>query len=206
MTLTGTPLGSTSAASRPVSAPDAEATPSVLPWENEATQWREIGIAGSPLRASVFPRRRPTRLAQWGRGGERGGNFDAVAQHPLGSHHLRARAFGELAALAEETREPDWDGYGADPTTPQARSEAERFLRGLPAYLPDPEVSVSTDGQFTFDWYGGPASDRIFSVQITAAGSVHYSGLFGAEQEYGTQPLSAEIWDMLVRNLMRLAG
>jgi hypothetical protein len=98
--------------------------------------------------------------------------------------------FDELFTVAEAAREAGWDGYGAEPVSPETYAQAYRFLESLPLETPDPAVTAEPDGQLAFEWY--VSSYRTLSVSATANGDLHYSALLGPNKAYGTEAFFGE--------------
>lgn len=57
-----------------------------------------------------------------------------------------------LKALYRECREPNWDGHGAEPITPETLELARQFCDALPADVLEPEVETSHDGSIGLGW------------------------------------------------------
>jgi hypothetical protein len=111
--------------------------------------------------------------------------------------------FEELAELAEECQEPNWDGYGADAIDDDAVREAGRFLRGLPMGFPRPSLGVEPDGHVTFEWHASPR--RTLSVSISPDGMLHYSALIGTSRRFGTEPFLGQC-PTVILDLARRVG
>jgi hypothetical protein len=107
-----------------------------------------------------------------------------------------ADLFNDLAELAEECGEPDWDGYGALPVAPDTVVEAERFLRSIPAGAPPPTIGAEPDGHVTFEWHASPK--RTLSVSISPEGELHYAALIGSSRHFGTVPFLGDCPDTIV--------
>lgn len=108
----------------------------------------------------------------------------------------RSRALGnidlydDLAELAVECAEPDWDGYGAVAVSAETLQEAQRFLRSLPASKVRPTLGAEPDGHVTCEWHISPR--RTLSVSISPDGTLHYSATIGASRSFGTEPFLGE--------------
>lgn len=73
-------------------------------------------------------------------------------------------ALSQLAQIALDCSEPDWDGSGASPVDPMAVENASRFILALPEGLPMPEVAPEPDGAISLDWIH--SRHRALSVSI----------------------------------------
>lgn len=111
--------------------------------------------------------------------------------------HQMSRVFGEASVQ-------NWDGYGAQPASREAYKLATRFALLLPVTVADPEPSVDSDGDFSFEWYRG--ARRVFAVSVSADGSLNYAGLFERSSTHGTEILGDEIPAAIALGLARVIG
>ncbi len=109
-------------------------------------------------------------------------------------------AFEELWEIWDECRIADWDGYGAPPIEQATYHSAYTLIESLPLGFPRPSISAQPDGQLTLEWYRSPT--RTLSIGIDPDGLIHYAGLIGAEQHFGTVPLL----DGIPNRILRLAS
>jgi len=112
----------------------------------------------------------------------------------------------ELAAVAEDCREPDWDGYGARPVTQDALRNAYEFLESLyfqpvPGALP-PSVGADPDGDLTLEWHRN--GRRTLSISISPYGDLNYSALLGPNREFGTEVFYGDVPANIRRLIRRL--
>lgn len=77
-------------------------------------------------------------------------------------------------------REPNWDGYGAEPVNPLALRRAEGVIASLPDGLPRPECSIEPDGCVSLDWM--PAPHRTLSVSVGAGDCLPYAWVDGTDR------------------------
>jgi hypothetical protein len=98
--------------------------------------------------------------------------------------------FDELFHTLEECREPNWDGYGAQPVSEQLYHFGRRLLEALPLGTPAPSIGAEPDGHLTIEWYRSPR--RTLSVSISPDGDLHYAALLGDSKAYGTEPFFGE--------------
>lgn len=103
--------------------------------------------------------------------------------------------FDELFETVEECREPNWDGYGAQPVRDETYRFAYEFLTALPLDTPAPSVGAEPDGHLTVEWYRSP--EETLSVSITADGNLHFAALLGLTKAYGTEPFVGEVPKMI---------
>ena len=85
----------------------------------------------------------------------------------------------ELLKTFEECREPDWDGYGAQPVLDTTCQLAQKFLEMLPPGTLAPSIGAEPDGHLTAEWHR--SSRWNLSVSITPNGDLHYAALLGPE-------------------------
>ena len=113
---------------------------------------------------------------------------------------LDSAVFQELADVAKECREPDWDGYGAQPVSQETLRTAFCVLQALPLGFPAPAVGAEPDGQLTLDWYR--SLRRTLSVSVSPEGELHYAALSGPNRSYGTEAFIDEV-PATILNLIR---
>jgi hypothetical protein len=99
--------------------------------------------------------------------------------------------FDELFAAAESAREAGWDGYGAEPISPETYKQAYRFVESFPPGTPPPAVTAEPDGHLALEWYLSP--HRTLSVSVSLDGDLHYSALLGPNKAYGTEVFLGEM-------------
>ena len=104
-----------------------------------------------------------------------------------------------LCTIAEECREPNWDGYGAEPISDGTYTLAYSFLEALPLGSSMPTVGAEPDGQITFEWHR--SARRTLSVSIDPEERLHYSALLGASKVHGEEPFFGEIPDRIVESI-----
>lgn len=116
-----------------------------------------------------------------------------------GCHRLQdSYAFGmvgkgvlsELLQTVKECRDPNWDGYGAEPVSDGTYYLAQQFLKALPLGTPAPSIGAEPDGHLTVEWYRSPR--RTLSVSISPEGDLHYAALMGSAKAFGTEPFFGE--------------
>ena len=105
------------------------------------------------------------------------------AYHSLGDGPRQV--MDDLFCVAEECKNPNWDGYGAAPVTPDTYLVAYRFLEALPWGTPECSIGAEPDGQVTVEWHRSPR--RTLSVSISPEGELHYSALLGPRKCNGTE-------------------
>src|SRR3989337_366884 len=104
----------------------------------------------------------------------------------------RVRAvFEELSQVFEQCRDPNWDGYGAQPVSEETYRLARQFLAALPLSPPLPSIGAEPDGQITVEWHRSP--QRTLSVSISSDGELHFAALLGSAKTYGTEPFTGAV-------------
>ena len=96
----------------------------------------------------------------------------------------------ELLLTVKECRDPNWDGYGAEPVSEITYHLAQQFLKALPLGISAPSIGAEPDGQLTLEWYRSPR--RTLSVSISPEGDLHYAALIGTAKAFGTEPFFGE--------------
>ena len=102
----------------------------------------------------------------------------------------------------EECKNPNWDGYGAEPVSEDTYRVAYHFLESLPLGTPAPSVGVEADGHLTFEWYRSP--DKVLSVSIGPDGMTYFAALLGDSRRSGTEPFYGEVSDDILKIIRRL--
>lgn len=91
---------------------------------------------------------------------------------------------------ADDAAEDGWDGAGTVAVDSQTVERALRIAGMLPAFLPEPEVSITPSGSISFDWYKGAAC--LFSVMVPRAGGVSFAALFSGDRLNGAMNFVAD--------------
>lgn len=131
--------------------------------------------------------------------------IERVCEHlwePLTLRHVAESAWTELADVAQQATQPNWDGYGARAIDARAYFQAGRFLSALPTTTPLPDLSVDPDGEVSVSW--NLDADWVFSVSVGPTGRLSYAGLFGTSKAYGTEWFVDEIPKAVLDGLTRL--
>lgn len=108
----------------------------------------------------------------------------------------------ELAEVWSECREPNWDGYGALPVSPEALRNMYVFLEALPLGFPKPGLGADPFGHLSVEWYRSPS--RTLSVAVSDDGLLHYAALLGANRASGTETFYGEIPEEIYRLVQRV--
>ncbi len=99
--------------------------------------------------------------------------------------------FEELFQTFEECREPNWDGFSAQPVSDETYHLAVEFLKALRFGTPAPFIGAEPNGHLTVEWYRSP--HRTLSVSIGRDGDLHYAALLGTEKICGTEAFRARM-------------
>jgi hypothetical protein len=102
---------------------------------------------------------------------------------PMQTRNQPIAALPDLRAF----REPNWDGYGAEPVNLLALRRAEGVITSLPDDLPQPECSVEPDGCVSLDWM--PAPHRTLSVSVGAGDRLPYAWVDGTDRGHAVAML-----------------
>ena len=106
----------------------------------------------------------------------------------------------ELAAVWEECREPNWDGFQALPVSQDTLRNTYEFLEAMPVAFPAPSIGAEPDGSLTMEWHR--SARRTLSVSVSPDGYLHFAALFGPNRVYGTEAFFGEIPETIL-NLIR---
>lgn len=112
----------------------------------------------------------------------------------------KAQALSELAEVADEASEDDWDGYGALPLLPEGVELAKAFIRALPEGVAMPAPCPEPDGEVALEWYGGKT--RILSVSFGKGDRLAYAYLNGTNRSKGVQQFDGGVVDSLLLELI----
>jgi hypothetical protein len=72
----------------------------------------------------------------------------------------------DLFANYKQYEKSDWDGYGAEPISPDTVSAARKLLRFIPSEIELPEIAPGSDGGIGFEWIWtkGPISKLFIDI------------------------------------------
>lgn len=83
----------------------------------------------------------------------------------------------------QESRKPDWDGYGAIPVTREVFERAIALVRSFPTTLPMPDVAAEPGGEIGFEWRMGNAT---IALTVDKRSRLKYAVVNGRDTEYGS--------------------
>jgi hypothetical protein len=113
------------------------------------------------------------------------------------------KAFDAVAAVFVESNLTDWDGYGARPLSPEACTEAVKFLSHLPVTFPMPQIIAEPDGDLALEWY--VKQGYLFVIGFSGDGVITYNGKFGLNAKvHGCEPLTDELPPIVGESIRRL--
>jgi hypothetical protein len=102
-----------------------------------------------------------------------------------------------------ECQSPDWDGYGAQAVRIDVKTQAQRFVDLLPYRLPAPDPTADPDGDISLLWDFGPG--LVFSVSISADGTLTYAGLLGGGiKRHGVEPFNGDVPKIILQSIDEL--
>ncbi len=104
---------------------------------------------------------------------------------------LGSAVFEELATVAAECAQSDWNGYGGQPVIQDTLTNAFRVLEALPLGTPAPTVGAEPDGHLTLEWHR--SRRRTLSVSVSPEGELHYAALIGPSRAFGTETFFDEV-------------
>jgi hypothetical protein len=96
----------------------------------------------------------------------------------------------ELAAVYQECRVRDWDGFDAMPVEQDTLQNASVLLESLPLGIPSPSIGAEPDGHLTLEWHR--SANRTLSVSVDAQGDLHYAALVGPNRRFGKEAFFGE--------------
>ena len=108
-----------------------------------------------------------------------------------------------IEEVAVECRTPNWDGYGANPISPQAKRYAQQLIDSLPYKFPVPDPVPEADGDFSLTWDFAPG--HIFTVSVNPSGMLSYAGLLGEGiTRHGMEPFKGSIPKVILDSIGEL--
>lgn len=107
-----------------------------------------------------------------------------------------------LNDLYTETREPNWDGYGAEPIPDAAFKEATKLVKLLPLSLPRPVPLGEPDGSIGLEWY----VDKylVFIVSVNGTNTIDWAVFLKKGKVWGTECFDGIMPDVIIDSLHRL--
>jgi hypothetical protein len=123
----------------------------------------------------------------------------------LDSHFLgfgAKLAMNGLAAVAQECRTANWDGYGAEPVSQEAIDQAKRFLEALPLEMQPTSVGAEADGSVTLEWYR--SIKRTLSISIASSARLHYAAVYDATGKSGFEDFFGRISEDIINLINRV--
>jgi hypothetical protein len=117
---------------------------------------------------------------------------------------LSSRVFEELASVAHECRDANWDGFGSAAVTQDTLHAACCFLEALPLGFPAPSIGAEPDGQLTLEWH--LSARCTLSISVGPDRELHYAALSGSNRDYGTDLFSGDIPESILANIRRVYG
>ncbi len=110
------------------------------------------------------------------------------------SREWKQRTQSELYEILRECSRKNWDGYDADPVTPESFHLANKFLSCLPEDVNPPEVIPEPDGYISFDWEN---EDSSFSVSAHEQLLI-FAGIFeDTNKHHGEEKFINQIPDII---------
>jgi len=127
-----------------------------------------------------------------------------VLQSFQNAEALQAHAVRELQDAFLDSREPGWDGYGANAVPDEAFLRAKTFLDHVLKRFPSPTAAATPNGSLAFEW--APGNGRRFIVSIGEEDLLAFAGIFGSETVHGTATFVQDLPRSVGENLRRVYG
>lgn len=99
-----------------------------------------------------------------------------------------------LDEVYEECKEPNWDGYGAEPVSEETVQQAKKFFRLVQMPIAVPEVSAGPDGNISLEWY---RKDANVIVYVGPKGTSHCISVRNYDIEMSEDGLPNIMYDVL---------
>lgn len=125
--------------------------------------------------------------------------------------HTRETSLGQEATKLLESlydvyrdrREPNWDGYDAEPIREGVYFEAMKLVERFPVGIPLPEIIAEPNGNIGFEWYKDP--HHLFVASVGGNNTIRYAGIFGKGSEsFGSENFGETIPHTIMRNINRV--
>jgi hypothetical protein len=127
-----------------------------------------------------------------------------VSQSFQSAEALQAQIVRELQDAFLDSREDDWDGYGAQAVPDGAFLRARIFLDQVLRSFPSPTAAATPNGSLSLEWT--PRKGCRFIVSIGEEDLVAFAGVFGSETVYGTATFVEDLPGSVDQNLRRVYG
>jgi hypothetical protein len=127
-----------------------------------------------------------------------------VAQSYHSAEALQAEIVRELQDAFLDSREGDWDGYGALAVPEGVFFKARTFLDQVLRRFPSPTAAATPNGSLSLEW--APGNGSRFIVSIGEEDLVAFAGIFGSETVYGTATFVEDLPSSVDQNLRRVYG
>ncbi|MFA6058611.1 MAG: hypothetical protein WC756_10470 [Taibaiella sp.] len=98
------------------------------------------------------------------------------------SRGWRNSLLNQIEEISDECQNKDWDGDDALPVKQYAKFVARKFVLCLPENITPPEVTITPEGYFAFDWM--KKKNHILSVEVLE-NILIYACILGDKKEYG---------------------
>lgn len=108
-----------------------------------------------------------------------------------------------IEELALEHSQPNWDGYGALPVAPEAKTFAQAIIDLLPFTFPAPDPVADPEGELALSWDFGPG--HVFTLSISRNGTLSYAGLLGeGRKKHGMEPFEGGVPEVVIESVKEL--
>jgi len=118
------------------------------------------------------------------------------------AYSLRGQAERELADTFLDSRDENWDGYGACPIADASFLRAQALLARLLNRFPAPTASATPNGSLTLEWILNP--QRRFMLSVDGDEQIAYAGVFGDETVQGVAQFVCDVPREIIAQLSRL--
>jgi hypothetical protein len=115
---------------------------------------------------------------------------------------LRASLLAQFEDTINAALNDNWDGEGAKAVREEAIVEALALLALLSPTIPEPEITVDTDGGISFDWQR--SRTQMYALSVTGQGVIYYAGIIGSDHTHGHTILGESLPIAVRAHLRRL--
>jgi hypothetical protein len=115
----------------------------------------------------------------------------ASQQRILASFRWRDSLLDEISQISQSCDKQGWDGYDAEPISPESVIRAAQLIELLPISIQTPDVVPEPSGDISLEWRAD--HQKHFSLGVSGL-SIVYAGIFGGSSKaYGEERFSRDL-------------
>jgi hypothetical protein len=115
----------------------------------------------------------------------------ASQQRVLASFRWRDSLLDEISQISQSCEKQGWDGYDAEPISPDSAVRTAQLINLLPNSIQTPSVVPEPSGDISLEWRAD--DQKNFSLGVSGQ-SLVYAGIFGGSTKaYGEERFSRDL-------------